>query len=479
MHFGSYSPISKTSSLAIAGLSAFSLGLTMSLSQALPCEKPEEIVIDLNGPQKDFGVVVTEHIIQEGELEKPIPDFAVCAKARAVDGQVPVVVDGNKGELVEAERRGIRPVKMAIPTPINPAFDTNLYQLLKQGDGNVFFSPYSITECLGMVYAGTGKNTAAEIGKAMSFGKDAKLTSVELKKLRTHLSQSLNRSDCKLNIANALCVTGITPKQGYQNIVRDEFGGEIFSGGLAEINGWASKKTEGKIKEILKQLSPDSACVLLNAVYFKGDWKYAFKANDTHKANFHLTNNDKVKVDMMKQKGGFKVLRGNGMTIVELPYKNSASMVLMLPDQADGMAALEKKLNDGLLLDLGQRLSQSQPERIELHLPKFKIEAKCDLVGAMKSLGMKEAFEGDGADFSVMYDRSDVKITQIKHKAILEVDEKGSVAAAVTAVGYGLTSSRPTVQLPKIRFDRPFITIIRDRETGANLFMGRINDPTK
>jgi serpin B len=360
---------------------------------------------------------------------------------------------------------------------INPAFTANLYAQLRETEGNVFFSPYSITEAMAMVHAGAGGNTALEIAKALSIGGDSKTVAQRLQAQRKYLMEVTNKNGDKLRIANALCVTGLTPEQTYQDIVRQEFGGEVFSGGLDKINGWVKEKTEGNIEEILEKLSPNSACVLLNAVYFKGNWQEPFEARRTHKAPFHLVDGKKVNVDMMVRKGEIKVLHEKRFVAVELPYQTRASMVLILPKEAESMAALEKDFSEVKLQNLGKRLASSGTEKVDLYLPKFKIETKYDLVRPMQNLGIVDAFSFEKADFKVMYGSSLVRISQIKHKATLEVDEKGSVATAATAVEIEYKSDRPPT--PQIRFDRPFLLMIRDRDTGTNLFMGRINNPNQ
>ena len=373
------------------------------------------------------------------------------------------------------------PGKLAfpIPGPLNPAFTTNLYNQLRQEDGNVFFSPYGISECMGMVYAGAGNNTATEIGKALSFQNDSNTTASQLQMMRAHLGRSLNQGDNRLRVANALCVTGAVPKEGFQDIVRKQFEGELFAGGLDKINGWVKQQTEGNIEKILDQLDPNSACVLLNAVYFKGSWEQSFNARATHKAPFHLGNGEKVKVDMMMREGMFRVVRDMSMTAVELNYQTGASMVLIQPAKADGMKAFEENLIPVIVNDLPTRLAKAEPQEAKLFLPKFKIATEFNLIPAMKGLGMSDAFMAKKSDFSVMYDRSDAHIGQIKHKATLEVDEQGSVATAATAVEMKLESASIEPPKPKIRFDRPFLVVIRDRASGTNLFMGRINDPTQ
>jgi serpin B len=356
---------------------------------------------------------------------------------------------------------------------LNPDFTPALFRQLKAGEGNVFFSPYSITEAMAMVHAGAGGNTADEIVKAMALGEgSAEDIAQRSGALRAQLAK-LNQGENKLRVANALCVTGATPLESYQNLLRSRYDGELFSGGLDAINGWVNKKTEGKIEKILEKLSPDSACVILNAVYFKADWVTSFDAGATVKAKFQRPGADPVEVDMMRSESSYRTLWDKGLIAVELPYKNGASMVLVMPDKADGMAALEDRLGARFLQETCDKLRKRNAHQAVVQVPKFKVATQYDLIPTMKQLGMSDAFEMARADFKAMYGKTPVQISQIVHKATLEVDEKGSVATAATAVEMQKESGPA-----RIRFDRPFLVLIRDQATGTTLFMGRINDPS-
>ena len=388
------------------------------------------------------------------------------------------VVDGNKGELVlkhAADKEGDAP----LPQEVNPVFTSSLYQQLRRTEGNVFFSPHSITEAMAMVHAGSGGNTATQIAKALNFRDKAPQVAHKLSRQREFFALTLNHGDNALNIANALCVTGNPPEQAYQDLIRKEYDGELFAGGLDKINAWVSKKTEGNIDKILEQLSPHSACVLLNAVYFKGKWQTPFKSRHTHKAPFHVADDQEVRVDMMMREGSYRVLREQGFIAVELPYQTSVSMILILPDKADGMEKLDWNYGNGKLTNLHNDLADAPMERAKLYLPKFKIATEYDLVQPMKDLGIKDAFSFEKSDFKIMYGQSQVRIAQIKHKATLEVDEAGSVAAAATAVELKEKSAMRPKPTPEIRMDRPFLVVISERRSGNSLFMGRISDPTK
>lgn len=416
------------------------------------------------------------------------------------------VVDGNKGELVERDPSFLGPpaiegvvervepldngdvqppplpeeLRCAVPPPptaINPAFDTALYQQLRDTKGNVFFSPYSISEAMGMVFVGAADNTAKEISEALHFGKQETFGD-RMQYLRHHVVSNANQHGGKLNLANALCITGSAPDEAYQKQIRQRFEAEVFSGDLDEINDWVKQKTEGHIEKILEKLNPNTACVLLNAVYFKGDWEHPFKARHTRKGKFHVAPEEAVDAKLMHRRGSYQVARGEGWVAVELPYKSAASMVLILPDKAEGMRDLEAKLSPAMLGEVRNKLlrARAKPETIQLVLPKFKIATGYDLIPAFKQLGMRDAFDLKRVNFTKMYADNSVFISQIVHKATLEVDEMGSVASAATAVELSKRGApRP---VPEIRFDRPFLTLIQERETGSILFLGRISDPT-
>jgi len=467
-------------------LAAFGSVALMPLDQthAQECKKkpdaPREVFeVDLNGPQADFGIVVTEHEVTERDLIEVDPNFV----ERALDEPIPVEpleaqqpIDTGDVKPEDSPKEFICSRTRAMPQAINPAFTTNLYQQLRAKEGNVFFSPCSITQAMGMAYMGAKGDTAAEFAKALSLGGPQESLPGQMEQWRNTLHSSANVKDDKLNIANALCVTGQVPLQSYQDLVRQQFGGELFAGGLEEINGWVDKKTEGRIKKILEELDPNSACMLLNAVYFKGSWKDPFSPFDTRIRDFHVTADKSVKVPMMTRKGRYAVVRNEQYIAVELPYQTSCSMVLMMPAKAEGFEKFEAGMNDALVTKVCRELKGKKRE-IELAMPKFKIETKYDLVPAMKQLGLAKAFDMEQADFSAMYERDDIAIGQIVHKATLEVDEQGSVATAATGIAANsYSASMPT---PAIHFDRPFLVLIRENNTNTTLFMGRISDPTK
>jgi len=358
----------------------------------------------------------------------------------------------------------------------NSSFAVHMYNQLGASDGNLFFSPYSISSALGMTYAGARGNTAQEMKAALRFSLDQDELNPAFKNLNHELAASARKTGQKLNIANGLVLTGGNVSAQYKSILKKYYEAEIFPGGLAEINGWVKRKTEGKIDRILEQLSPNSVCVLLNAIYFKGVWESQFKKSATKDALFNVSAGRQVMVPLMHQHGSFRFMAGEDFQAVSLPYKgNNLSMVVVLPNTADGLPALEKKMTDQSISEWLTGLDRQQPQKVYLYLPKFKLETGYDLVAPCEKMGMKDAFTIGRADFRGMgWPVGDLWISQIKHKAVVEVNEEGTEAAAVTAVEMATKSVRHD---PVFRADHPFLFLVRDNRSGAILFMGRMVNP--
>jgi len=363
------------------------------------------------------------------------------------------------------------------PKVINPGFATDLFARLRSAEGNVFFSPHSISECMAMAYHGARANTATEMAAAMGFDGDQAAFSQRMASLREGLRAYANKGGNQLRIANALCVTGKAPGAAYQEQILKWFGAKAFDGGLPQINGWVKEQTDGHIERILEQLDPLSNCVLLNAVYFEGKWQHRFEQDKTREDQFHVAADKQVKVKFMHNTASYRILSNEEWIAVEVPYETSASMVLVMPAKADGLEALEAGLDEAKLRQLYTGLDElgRTKGKVELVMPRFRIKSSYNLIPAMKQLGMQEAFTR-AANFSGMYGNNSVYITQIVHKATLEVDEEGSVATAATAIEMSRKSAPRAA--PQIRFDRPFLVFIRESHTNSTLFMGRISDPS-
>jgi serpin B len=358
----------------------------------------------------------------------------------------------------------------------NTLFAVALYQRLAAEQGNLFFSPYSVSSALGMTFAGARGDTEKEMAGALHFtlGQD------ELHKafgaLDREMTATARASGQRLDIANALVLTGGQVQKEYQEILRTDYDAEVFSGGLDKINQWVNKKTDGRIERILEELSPNSVCVILNAVYFKGLWEFPFRKSDTLDNPFFLSQDNPVRVPFMNQEGPFKLLEEGGFQALYLPYKdNSLAMVVFLPWSTNGLAALEKNLSAENLGQWLEALDRSRVRKVKVELPKFRLETKYDLAASLSAMGMPGAFVMDRADFRGMgWPKGDLWINQVKHKAYVEVDEEGTTAAGATAVEM---ATKSIMAEPVFRADHPFVFLIRDNRTNTIVFLGRMADP--
>ncbi|MGH7739620.1 MAG: serpin family protein, partial [bacterium] len=253
-----------------------------------------------------------------------------------------------------------------------------------------------------------------------------------------------------------------------------------------QINQWVADKTDQKIKNLIAPgaLDRESIMVLVNAVYFKADWLSAFKAEDTKELPFHLNSNVSAPVSMMQQQNHFRIFADNQEQVLELPYKgDQLSMVVVLPRKGQDLSALEQKLNmnvlDGWLLNMSEQI-------VNVKIPKFKFSfGTVELKPFLVDMGMGDAFNRGVADFSGMSKLAPgehIYIQKVLHKAFVNVDEKGTEAAAATAVIVGAHPCCMVIPIiPKIihlfNADHPFLFIVRDKKTNSILFIGKVADP--
>jgi serpin B len=237
-------------------------------------------------------------------------------------------------------------------------------------------------------------------------------------------------------------------------------------------------QTEDKIANLIPagSLPKDSKLVLTNAVYFKGDWADPFDEKRTTDEDFHLTASEKVKTPLMHQQDDFRYAGGDGLQVLELPYGDkSLSMVVLLPEKTDGLAELEATLTRD---NLQHWTSALRPEQVDVYLPRFQTTASFDLNDTLKRMGMPSAFDPRAADFSGMTGGKDLYLSKIVHKALVDVNEEGTEAAAATGVVMAPTAIRIEKPKPVFRADHPFVFFIRDNRNGAILFLGRLMNPT-
>jgi serine protease inhibitor len=358
----------------------------------------------------------------------------------------------------------------------NTAFAFRLFQELNQEDqeDNIFISPLSISTALAMTYQGAGSTTKEAMAKALGYsGIEDKKINDSYQNLIPYLSQLDDK--VKLSISNSVWVKEgeeIQPAflQANQEIFRAFVKTLDFEQAQAadEINRWISEATNKKIEKMIDSpIAPDIIMYLINAIYFKGDWAQQFDAQNTFESKFQLENGNTDKVMMMSRKGKVEYGQGEDYQVVRLPYgKGKAAMYCVLPSKGMSLSDFIASLD----ADRWQAIKESIVERDEvlLQLPRFKLEYGIkNLNQSLTSLGMGEAFT-DNADFSGI--RQNVCISRVLHKAIIEVNEEGSEAAAATAVEMMVTAvAEPLAFIA----DRPFLFLIAEEETGTILFMGK------
>ena len=370
----------------------------------------------------------------------------------------------------------------------NGVFAFNLYKLVSQEEGNLFYSPYSISAALAMTYAGARGDTEKQIADTLQFYLSQKELHPAFNSLDRELTsrgegaKGKDGEGFRLNIVNAIWgQKDYTFLVSFLDTLAENYGAGLRildfinepEQSRITINDWVSDETEGRIKDLIPQGTIDALTrlVLTNAIYFNAAWQYPFEEDATSPGVFHLVNGSEVSVPMMEQKESFAYSKGNNYQAVELPYDGrEISMVILLPD-SDQFEAFEKAIDyqriKGIIEDLEGR-------EVRLTMPKFEFDSDFSLNKILTEMGMPVAFSSD-ADFSGMTGNKDLFISDVIHKAFVSVDEAGTEAAAATAVIMKLTAMPETPI--EVTLDRPFIFLIRDIETGAILFIGRVMNP--
>ena len=368
----------------------------------------------------------------------------------------------------------------------NTRFALNLFDELcsDSPDSNIFISPLSISTALTMTYSGSDGTTEEAMRTTLGYG-DLGTDEIETgyENLLTSLAGVDN--DVQLSIANSVWVKeDFDPQvhEEYKETLQTHYKSEYFArpfnqATVDELNDWVSENTEKKINKILDDISQDNVMFLVNAIYFKADWTNQFKESDTQKRDFYLADGTTVQVDTMAQEEKLKYIKGSNYAAARLPYgREQVAMYVFLPDENQTLGEFMETLDPEELDEIINGMHSVSD--LKIRLPKFKFEyGKKRLNDALANLGMGVAFDPDEANLSKIADVgiNNLYIDFVDHKALIEVDEEGTVAAAATNVGIGLTSAPPSQTTFYV--DRPFFFIIRDDRTGTILFMGQIHNP--
>lgn len=371
----------------------------------------------------------------------------------------------------------------------NAAFAFDLYEELREQEGNLFFSPHSISTALAMTLAGAREETRAQMEQTLRLSLDPPKLHQAFSALESRLNAIQNSGAIQLQTANSLWPQADALLSDFLALIETYYNAAVEPVDYTDdsrreqarkrINDWVAARTADKIRDLIPDGVLDSLTrlVLVNAIYFKGDWAFPFKETATTDAPFHPAPGKAVSAPFMQQQERFGYAETDDLQLLELPYGDGAlSMLVALPKAGDGLQKLEGGLSADRLQDWRGRLRR---EKVEVHLPRFKIESGFRLNSALQDMGMTDAFNPDKANFAGMDGNPNwLYITAALHKAFVEVNESGTEAAAATAVVVGARSIAMPAPVPVFRADHPFLFLIQEKETGAVLFMGRVVDPT-
>lgn len=372
----------------------------------------------------------------------------------------------------------------------NNTFAVDLYGQLGKNEGNLFFSPASISTALAMTYAGARGETASEMAKTLHFDLESSQFHAAMGSLLRRTSNSSNAYE--LHEGNALWLEkGFAFRQEFLKLTTEDYAAALehvdflraAEAARVTINNRVAEQTNGKIQDLIPSnaLSASTRLVLTNAIYFKGDWASPFKKEGTSPADFHITERTVApQVPFMHERASFKYYDGGSFQALAMPYKSGdLSMIVFLPASNSSLAIFESSMSAAKMTQwLGEL--EGQDQEVDLTLPKFKATLQFELSNTLEGMGMKRAFSRGEADFSGITNASKLCLSAVIHKAYIAVDEKGSEAAAATALAFKTFAMR-SPPAPPIVFnaDHPFIFLIRDNRSGGILFLGRMNDPSR
>jgi serpin B len=458
--------------VAATGAAAFTVNDGLFLEKKMAADKLGVSVLSATEEQAD-GEIQEAADAHDANLPQVTPEQSQDEQIKPPQDQPPNVATSDLASLVDA----------------NNAFAFALYHALSKNEGNLFYSPYSISLALAMTYAGARGETERQIADTLRFVLSQDRLHPTFNALYLELAargagaKGKDGEGFRLNIVNA-----IWGQQDYQfladflNVLAENYGAGLRlldfvnapEQSRAEINEWVSDQTEGRIKDVLPPGVIDSLTrlVLTNAIYFNAAWQYPFYKNATSGGLFYLLDGTHVTVPMMQQTESFSYTEGDNYQAIELLYDGrELSMVILLP-KAGQFDAFEKLLDAELVKAIIDKLETC---RVAVTMPKFEYDSSFSLKEALSTLGMEVAFT-PGADFSGIDGKRDLLIQEVLHKAFVSVDEAGTEAAAATALCVATCIPAQALQL---KIDRPFIFLIRDTATGSTMFIGRVLNPAE
>lgn len=371
----------------------------------------------------------------------------------------------------------------------NNAFALELYNKLKSPNNNLFISPLSIFTAITMVYAGARGATEEEIKNTLHLMIQQRRLPLEIKNLVDNL---LNVENTEINIANSVWTDNeYELLETYTYIIEENYDGELYKedfGKVQEtcdkINSWVNEKTKEKISDILSPstLEMGIKLILINAIYFNGTWEKTFKEDNTNEAPFYLLSGKIAPVPLMFQQESFSYFETETFQVLKLDYEGGVvfgipknyEMLIYLPKEREGLENMEKDLT---IKDIKSHLEQLESREVKVYIPKLKIETTYELAEYMKQLGMQNSFTAE-ADFTGIAKISPI-ISEIIHKAFVDINEEGTEAAAATMITMAPKGMPVHREIPIFKADHPFLFLIQESETKTIMFLGRVLQPTK
>lgn len=354
----------------------------------------------------------------------------------------------------------------------------------KNNKDNILFSPISLTSALSMLENGVSTVSKEEVMDVLHLDSDENLNA-SYNTLINHFINISNKDSeyaptMTVNIANSFWFRNndLKIKKEYIDIIKKYYDGDIYSVDFGDentkdtMNLWIEEKTNGLLKDTIKKTIPDDVAYLINTLYFKGHWMMEFPEYLTSKDEFTLASNEIVSVDMMNIEDKFSYYESDEVQIISLDYSD-ASMYVILPK-----IGIDEFIDEYNSEDIGNMINNLNYESVDLHFPKFKFTNNNDLIDILKKLGMPSVFDQTTADFSEMIESgNNVFVSKVFQNTTIEVDEKGTEAAAVTVVAVTDDSVAEYVEPVVMDCDKPFMFIIKDKLSGSDLFTGIVQNP--
>ena len=463
----------KTQKILISGI----LLLTLLLGACAPAVEPVEPMPD-DSPSVPYPVDDDQESDKEPDQAYPIEETPAQPDSSDASGSMDYITDpvASQDDLLDhAEDMN--------------KFALELYRKLAGQDGNLIYSPFSIYQAFLMVYAGADAETKAEIAQALEIDiddeEDVHNLMNALNKLLTTKPDYLdqNAQPLQFNVANSLWVQeDVEINQDFLDTLSANYnaGLKLVDFSKSEdarqaINLWVAAQTNDKIKDLIPEglLNELTRLVIANAVYFKGAWQNPFDPNNPASEPFYLLDGSEQAVEMMRNSYTGAALVSEDFQAVKLNYQGgNYAMAVIMP--TDDLTGFEQSLDEDALKQILAEFNGIFGQ-VNLGLPKFRIESTFNLGDQMKALGIQQAFDSQAADFTGISDKMDLYITDVLHKAYIDVNEEGTEAAAATAIAVG-TTSMPADSWD-ITFDHPFIYVIYETTTNTVVFMGRVVAP--